>query len=164
MVTERLVPLLMINPETTRPWRFMLFGSIGSGKTTLLRALEGKDPRSARKSQMVDYSGWGIDTPGEYSEIGRMRRVLVTTAFDAQVLVVLQDASSDQIVFPPHYFLMFPQRTIGVVNKIDLKDADLERAGSLLQQAGVTGNIFYVSAVTGEGVSALREYLLNQKI
>lgn len=163
MLAQR-IPLQMKHIEEARPWRFMLFGSVGAGKTTLLRALEEKDLTTAGKSQMIDYSGWGIDTPGEYSEMGHYRRVLVTTAFDAQLLVVVQDATRERPIFPPHYFLMFPQRTIGVVTKVDHPQANIERSFSMLVAAGVTGEIFCVSALTGYGISALRDFLSGQNI
>ena len=102
-------------------WRFMLWGGIGAGKSTLLHTLE-QAPGPVRKTQMIDYAGWGIDTPGEYSEMGNFRQHLVTTACDAQLLIVVQDATRPQANFPPKYFVMFPQPTIGVVTKIDLID------------------------------------------
>jgi ethanolamine utilization protein EutP len=148
----------------SKPWRFMVFGGIGVGKTTLIRALEHKDPGSAQKTQMVDYAGWGIDTPGEYSEMGHMRRFLTATALDAQLLIVVQDATQRRPLFPPNYFLMFPQDTIGVVTKMDLPAANKTEAARLLRQAGVLGEIFFVSALTGWGISQLREYLLSQHI
>lgn len=155
---------MMKHTEDARPWRFMLFGGIAAGKTTLLRALEEKELSTAGKSQMIDYSGWGIDTPGEYSEMGHYRRVLMTTSFDAQLLVVVQDATFERSIFPPHYFLMFPQHAIGVVTKVDLPQANIERSRSMLIAAGVTGELFCVSAVTGFGISALRDFLLSQNI
>ncbi len=164
MLVQNVVLQTMKHTQEAKPWRFMLFGGVGAGKTTLLRALEDKDPASAIKSQMIDYSGWGIDTPGEYSEMGHYRRVLLTTSFDAQLVVVVQDATEEKTIFPPHYFLMFPQHTIGVVTKVDLPRADIERSRSLLAAAGVTGEIFCVSALTGDGISTLRDFLLNQNI
>ena len=110
---------------------------------------------------MIDYGGWGIDTPGEFIEMGSLRRVLVSAAFDAQLLVVVQDATREDAIFPPNYFLMFPQHTIGVVTKMDDKEADEERAQAQLAAAGVTGEIFCVSALTGYGIPELRTYLLN---
>lgn len=143
------------------PWRFMIFGGVGAGKTTLLRALEGKEIDEVLKTQMVDYSGWGIDTPGEFSEMSRLRRLLVSASFDAVLLVAVHDATHDTTSFPPNYFLAFPKETIGVVAKIDLPEANPERGKQLLRQAGVTGEIFCVSAQTGEGLSSLRNYLLE---
>ncbi|HMQ35867.1 MAG TPA: EutP/PduV family microcompartment system protein, partial [Chloroflexaceae bacterium] len=63
----------------------MLLGGVGAGKTSLLRTLEGCG-RPARKTQMVEYAGWGIDTPGEYAERGSFRGNLVATAGDAPLL------------------------------------------------------------------------------
>jgi ethanolamine utilization protein EutP len=164
MLVQNVTRQTMKRTQAAKPWRFMLFGGAGAGKTTLLRALEDNDPASARKSQMIDYSGWGIDTPGEYSEMGHYRRVLLTTSFDAQLVVVVQDATDERMIFPPHYFLMFPQPTIGVVTKMDLPRADLQRSCRLLAAAGVTREIFSVSALSGDGISALRDFLLSQNI
>jgi ethanolamine utilization protein EutP len=154
----------VIKAMNSRAWRFMLFGGVGAGKTTLLNALEGKDTALATKSQMIDYSGWGIDSPGEYSEMGHYRQVLLTAAFDAKLILVLQDASRDETVFPPHYFLMFPQRVLGVVSKMDAEGADPARARKLLEEMGVTGKIFFVSSLTGLGIKSLKDYLLSQTI
>lgn len=145
-----------------QPWRFMIFGGAGAGKTTLLRALEERPVTDVLKTQMVDYSGWGIDTPGEFSEIGRLRRILVSTSFDAQLIVAVHDATRRRNSFPPNYFLTFPQETIGVVTKIDDPAADRENGLALLREAGVTGDLFCVSAFTGEGLAALRSALLER--
>jgi ethanolamine utilization protein EutP len=144
-------------------WRFMIWGGIGVGKTTLLRALEG-GPAPARKTQMIDYCGWAIDTPGEYSEMGKFRQHLVATASDAQLLMVVQDATCARSNFPANYFLMFPQPTIGVVTKIDAPSANIERAVAVLRQCGVMGAIFPVSAITGSGLSALRQSLQEYQV
>ncbi len=138
----------------------MLWGGIGAGKTTLLKALQSGADDPIRKTQMVDYSGWGIDTPGEYSELGNYRRHLVSIATDAQLLVAVHDATQPTTSFPPNYFLMFPQPTIGVVSKIDAAAADPERAAAILRQIGVTGEIFFVSAINGSGLNELRQSLI----
>jgi ethanolamine utilization protein EutP len=143
-------------------WRFMLFGEVAAGKTTLLRALEG-DGRAVRKTQMVEYAGWGIDTPGEYAERGGYRNYLVATAGDAQLLVVVQDAARARSYFPPLYFTQFTRPVVGVVTKIDAPGADVGRAEGLLRAAGVRGEIFPVSALTGSGLSALRQSLLTHR-
>ena len=149
-------------PET--PWRFMLVGGVGAGKTTLLKSLENKDPKITNKTQMIDYSSWGIDTPGEFIEMGHLRRVLVSSSFDAKLLIAVQDATRQRSVYPPHYFLMFPQHTIGVVTKMDAAEANPKRAQAQLREAGVTGEIFTVSALTGYGISELRAYLLKPNL
>lgn len=138
----------------------MLWGAVGAGKTTLLNALEGANV-PARKTQMIDYASWGIDTPGEYAEMSGRRQHLVATSSDARVLVVVHDATQQQTYFPPNYFLMFSKPTIGVVSKIDCPAANCDRAALLLRQSGVKGEIFYVSAITGSGLSQLRQHLLS---
>jgi ethanolamine utilization protein EutP len=151
----------MVGTAQPTPWRFMVFGGVGAGKTTLIKVLEHKNPELTSKTQMIDYAGWGIDTPGEFTESGHMRRTLVSVSFDAQVLLAVQDATRKDSPFPPNYFLMFPQPIIGVITKMDQSDADAERAAKQLARAGVTGEIVHVSAFTGFGISQLREILLN---
>lgn len=142
-------------------WRFMLLGAVGSGKTTLLRKLEGISA-AARKTQMIDYSGLGIDTPGEYAEMGRYRERLIAAAADAENLLVVQDATASRSCFPPHYFLMFPRQTFGAVTKVDLPNANVERATQLLRESGVRGEVFVVSAQVGTGMDALKQRLLSE--
>lgn len=139
---------------------FMLWGGVGVGKTTLLKALQQEETGAVRKTQMVDYSGWGVDTPGEYSEMGDLRRHLVSASADARLIVVIQDATRPSSNFPPNYFRMFTQDVIGVVTKVDAANADPQRATDVLRQIGVQGAIFSVSAITGSGLSELRQILL----
>jgi ethanolamine utilization protein EutP len=135
----------------------MLWGGVGVGKTTLLRALQGG--KEVRKTQMIEYEGQAIDTPGEYSEMSRLTRHLLATSADARLLVVVHDATRDASNFPPNYFCMFSQPVIGVVSKIDAPGADPERAKSILRSIGVQDSIFCVSAVTGSGLDDLRSAL-----
>ena len=152
----------MIVAERMKQARYMVWGSVGAGKTSLIDALSDTASNTARKTQMIDYRGMAIDTPGEYAERGHLRRHLQTTSVDVQVIVVVVDATSPETRFPPHYFLMFSQPVIGIVNKIDIaSDADVEQATRLLRQIGVVGDIFYVSATTGTGLGLLKEKLLN---
>lgn len=141
-------------------WRFMLCGGVGAGKTTLLRAIEG-DASPARKTQAIEYSRRAIDTPGEYAELGRFRNHLAATASDAQLLLVVQDATRARASFPPNYFSQFTRSVIGVVTKIDAPGADLARATALLREVGVAGAIIPTSAITGSGLSPLRQALLS---
>lgn len=151
-----------MDSDASQTWPFMIFGGKSCGKTALLLALEGKNPLPVTRSKGIDYSGWGIDIAGEYCESGKLRRELVAAALKAKLLIVVQDATSERQVFPPHYFLMYPHPKIGVVTKIDLPDANPQRAASFLREAGVNGEIFYVSALSGEGISGLRDFLLKQ--
>lgn len=139
---------------------FMLWGGVGVGKTTLLKALQQEEIGAIHKTQMVDYSGWGIDTPGEYSEMGDLRRHLVSASADAPLIIVVHDATRPSSNFPPNYFRMFTQDVIGVVTKIDAANADPQRATAILRQVGVQGAIVNVSAITGSGLSQLRQILL----
>jgi ethanolamine utilization protein EutP (predicted NTPase) len=47
---------------------------------------------------------------------------------------------------------------------MDDKEADADRAKAHLANAGVTGEIYCVSALTGYGISELRDFLLTGNI
>ena len=139
----------------------MLWGGIGVGKTTLLIALQGGG--SSVKTQMIEFRGEAIDSPGEYSEMGHLTRHLLATASDADLFLVVHDATRASTNFSPHYFCMFHQAVWGVVSKVDAPGADVERASALLRYMGVTDRIFCVSAVTGFGLSELRQALSDRR-
>jgi ethanolamine utilization protein EutP len=144
-----------------KKWRYMLWGGVGAGKTTLMRTLQGGAPAS--KTQMIEYDGEAIDTPGEYAESGRFVRHLQSTSSDAALILVVQDATRTDCNFPPNYFRMFSKPVLGMVSKMDDPDACPERAESILRSIGVTGEVFYVSAVTKTGLSELRQNLQERR-
>ncbi len=153
------VPTMAVD-KPTKQARFMVWGGVGAGKSTLIQALTRPEISRVRKTQTIAYQEVAIDTPGEYAERGYLRQSLQATAFDARVLVVVQDATRSTSFFPPNYFLMFPQPVIGVVSKTDLATgAQVERATRLLRQIGVVGEIFNVSAINGSGLDQLRQSL-----
>lgn len=139
--------------------RVMLVGAVGAGKTTLIKALSQSDD-PVTKTQAIQYQARSIDTPGEYMENPMFYRALFSTSLEAQAVLLIQDASKGQSIFPPGFAQAFPKKTIGIVSKIDHPDADVERAIGFLQKLCVNGPIVTVSALTGEGVEKLR-HLLN---
>lgn len=136
--------------------RMMIIGSVGSGKSSLVTALlNEKEP--ARKTQALEYRDWIIDTPGEYSENPMYYRSLMATALEADLLVLIQDATRDRSYFPPGFSQGFPIPSIGVITKMDHPEADFDRAAAFLREALPDGKIFPTSSVTREGIP----YFLN---
>lgn len=144
-----------------RRWRYTVWGGTGVGKTTLIHALEDGD--STRKTQMVEFTGDAVDTPGEFSERWLYFNHLQAISQDARLILVVADSTRRDIRFPPMYFRMYRQPVVGVVSKIDAQHADVARAEILLRRVGVTGEIFFVSSFTGTGLSELRQELLKRR-
>lgn len=140
------------------PKRFLLIGAVGAGKSTLFNVLVG-NTEPVRKTQVADYGEWLIDTPGEYAEMLGFRHRLVALAGEAELLLVVQDATRTRSCFPPGFLLTFPRPAIGLVTKTDLPAADVGRATGFLREAGVRGDIHPVSATHGTGMAALRQRL-----
>lgn len=143
--------------------RIMLAGAVNAGKTTLTKALfHSKLPSmEKKKTQSLEYEEHSIDTPGEYTASPFMRGALFATALESDLIVFVQDATTDYIQFPPGFATGFPRRSVGVVTKIDSPDADVERALGIIRNVCVSDpdHIFCVSAKTGEGIPELRAYI-----
>ncbi len=137
--------------------KIMLVGRSGAGKTTLMQALKG-DKITYHKTQYVNHYDVIIDTPGEYAETNRLGGALFMYSFEADVVGLLLSATEQYSLYPPCCTSVSMRAVIGIVTKIDEKNADAKQAAEWLRLAGCE-KIFYVSAYTGEGVSDILEYL-----
>lgn len=137
----------------------MLIGSIGCGKTTLCQRLNGEALRY-NKTQAVEFYAQMIDTPGEFIQHRRFYNALQMTAADAELVGLVANVMEEEQIFSPHFAQNLMRPCIGIITQIDLCDNEkqIKQAEERLRLAGVS-NIFKVSAVTGEGVEALAEYL-----
>ena len=138
--------------------KIILMGNSFCGKTTLCQRLAGKQ-LVYKKTQAIEVVASAIDTPGEYLENRGMYKALVVTAVEADVILFVQDATGSRFRFSPGQASMFANLVVGVVTKTDLAtEAQVEQAESLLRLAGAS-RVFRVSAVTGEGMEELTNWL-----
>lgn len=142
--------------------KIMVVGPVGVGKTSLIYALE-KSNSAVLKTQAITYIGGAIDTPGEYAQIPRFYSALLVTSLAADVVLLLSDASKPAFSLPPNFAGMFARPIVGVVTKIDLPGADAAKAEKCLRQAGVVSPVFPVSAVSGQGIGALYQFLKERR-
>lgn len=142
-----------------RKKRIILIGRSAAGKTTLCQRINNEELKY-RKTQTVQVINQSmIDTPGEYLERRYFRGALMVTATDADIIVLVQDATENGSMFPPAYSSMFAKPAVGVVTKQDLAtEQQVAHAKQYLKAAGA-GELFVVSSVTGEGVEALVKHL-----
>lgn len=139
--------------------RIVLIGRSAAGKTTLCQCINHEEIRY-HKTQTVSLINQSmIDTPGEYMERRGFWGALMVTSADADVVVLVQDATENGTMFPPAYSSMFAKPIVGVVTKKDLAtEEQVENAKKYLRLAGAK-EIFAVSGVTGEGVPELVAHL-----
>ena len=139
--------------------RIMLVGKISSGKTTLSQRLTSKS-LEYRKTQAIEVvDNWIIDTPGEYLEQRNFYRALMVTSVEADLIVLVHDATDTNSMFAPQIASMFPCPSVGVVTKSDLaQDGDVERAVLFLKDAGAE-RVFVTSSVADDGCNILYDYL-----
>ena len=116
--------------------RIMLIGGIGAGKTSLKLMMTGVSGK-APKTQVMSYSDAFIDCPGEYLEIPRYYHVLIDASHMVSEVWALQDAKANRAIYPPGFAKVFSKPVVGIVTKIDLPDADTEKAILMLHQAGL---------------------------
>ncbi len=137
--------------------KLMLFGRVGAGKTTLTQALRGEEIKYF-KTQYVNYLDTVIDTPGEYTERRETGGALALYAYEADVVGLVLSANEPYSIFSPCLTSMVNRECIGIITGIDKEDANVERVSRWLTLAGCK-KIFPVSAITGEGVKELVDFL-----
>lgn len=140
--------------------RVMLIGRSRAGKTTLCQYLNNQ-ALVYQKTQTVQLiNGNMIDTPGEYLEQRWFYGALNVTAADADVLMLVQDATENGTMFAPAFSTMFASKpVIGVVSKSDIATPEqIENAKKYLTNAGAR-QLFVTSSVAGTGFVELLDYL-----
>ena len=137
----------------------MLIGRTGCGKTTLTQKLMNEEVKY-KKTQAVSYKSRIIDTPGEYVENKIYYKSLLVLSADAKIIILVQSAIDGATLFPPKFSTMFPKKeVIGLVTKIDLENADVERSKKFLLEAGAT-EIFTIGLNDEEGLEAIKKRLV----
>ncbi len=137
--------------------KIIFIGRSECGKTTLKQALKG-DKISYHKTQYVNHYDVLIDTPGEYCETKGLGSALAMYAFEAQVVGLVVSATEPYSLYSPAITPLANRPVIGIITKVDLPFANIERARRWLELAGCK-EIFEVSSKTGEGVWQILEYL-----
>lgn len=138
--------------------KILLIGGIGAGKTTLKQKLT-HQKLSYLKTQMLDFSSVFIDCPGEYLEIPRYYHVLIDTSHRVSEIWALQDPTKARAIYPPNFTKTFRKPVIGIITKIDMPQADIERSMAFLNNAGIKDPIYQVSSLTGVGMPELQKRL-----
>lgn len=137
--------------------KLILMGRVGSGKTSLTQALSGQKVEY-KKTQYIDYGSFIIDTPGEYAENHEFGAALALYSYEADVVGILLSATEQYSLFPPNITCLVNREVIGIITKIDHKDARIDLAQMWLELSGCE-KIFKVSSKTGEGIAELMAHL-----
>jgi len=146
------------NGNGRKGWKkIILVGRTGCGKTTLEQALKG-EALTYRKTQYINHFNHIIDTPGEYAETRMLARALIIYSWEADVVGLLLGAGEQQSLYSPGITPLANRECIGIVTQIDLVGANPAQAEEWLRLTGCE-RIFHVSAVTGEGMAQLIDYL-----
>ena len=135
--------------------KIMLIGPSAAGKTTLIQRLRDKEIKYD-KTQAVEYVGNFIDTPGEYMQQRGYWGSLTITSYDADIIGLVQDSTSEDCWFSGGIDTKFERPVIGILTKIDREDSNQKQGRSYLELAGCR-DIFPVSSYTGEGIEALSQ-------
>ena len=139
--------------------KVIFVGKTGVGKTTLIQNLM-NEAITYKKTQSAEFYGQYIDTPGEYIENPRFYSALITLSFDADVVALVQDITSEECYFPPGFGDMFNVKVIGIMTKIDQLANQAGKTEQFLRDAGAE-KVYGVSACTNEGMDALMIELSN---
>ena len=139
--------------------KIIFIGRSGVGKTTLKQALK-KEKIQYQKTQVIDWTDWIIDTPGEYCENKNLGCALGLYGYEADVVGLLIAADEWYSLFSPNMVGMVTREVVGIVTKCDL--ASPNRADAWLRLTGCR-KVFHVNSLTGEGVDEIIEFLKIDK-
>lgn len=172
----------MTDSETQSPQRCGMVAVIGApnaGKSTLVNALVGqKVAITSPKAQTTRARLLGIalheeaqmmlvDTPGIFEPGRRLDRAMVSAAWEssrgADVIALVIDARAkltDKVKTLASFLKDRPERHILLLNKVDIaaKDKLLVQALELGKSGGFE-EVFFISALTGDGVPEVKAWL-----
>ena len=137
--------------------RLLLLGRSESGKTTLTQAIRGQTIDYA-KTQCIAMDDLLIDTPGEYIQTKSLGAAIAIYSYEADVIGLLLSATEPYSLYPPCITCMTPKEVIGIVTKIDHKNANIQNAEKWLRLAGCK-NIFFVNSTANQGIDEIKEHL-----
>ena len=172
----------MSDPET-RCGVAAIIGAPNAGKSTLVNALVGQkvaitsakaQTTRARLMGIALHSGGDartqiilVDTPGIFAPRRRLDRAMVSAAWDGAaaadaVLLVVDPVKQRRHELIPllEQLANRPERKILVLNKVDIsKKEPLLALAQELSETASFDEVFFVSALTGDGVSELKDAL-----
>lgn len=143
-----------------RKKRVMVIGLTNCGKTTLINILNDYHG-PLRKTQDMIYGKNTIDVPGSYIENPWMYKHLIAAAQDASHVLILVDQSRCGNIYSPGFAKAFRCPVVGVITKIDLMPENEDLCLRQLRNIGASEPYYKISAPTGVGIDALKEYLFT---
>jgi len=140
--------------------KIVLMGRSEAGKTTLTQALKGEEIQY-KKTQYVNNLDVVIDTPGEYVQTAGLGSALALYTYEADIVGLLLSATEPFSLYPPCVTACANREVIGIVTKINDREANVHRAANWLRLAGCK-KIFYVDSKKQEGIPELLSYLREE--
>ena len=137
----------------------MFIGTVSAGKTTLIQKLCEAELKYD-KTQAVEYVDEFIDTPGEYMQVRAFWCSLTVTSYDADIICLVQDSTSEDCWFSGGIRTKFAKPVLGIVTKIDRENANVVLAREYLEYAGCD-KVLCVSALEGIGIQELKVGMEN---
>ncbi len=147
----------MSDNQNLKKKRLMLVGRSEAGKTTLSQALEHRSIEY-EKTQAISMNGILIDTPGEYIQTKQLGTALAIYSYEADVIGLLLSATEPFSLFSPNITCMTTKDVVGIVTKIDHKNANVDNAEKWLRLAGCK-KIFKVNSLASTGIKEIEEYM-----
>lgn len=141
--------------------KIILIGRSECGKTTLTQALMGRKIEY-QKTQAICNEDVVIDTPGEYIQTKMLAGAIALYSYEADIVGLLLSATEPFSLYSPNITGQSTREVIGIVTKIDHKNADSARAERWLRLCGCE-KVFKVSSYTGEGIGELYNYLSKKQ-
>lgn len=143
-------------------WKIVLAGDVGAGKSTLCKALLSLPQETVKTQSPAFYGDSIIDVPGEFLMHPHLRRNFLAIAQEAKAIVYVHSVGGEHLGIPPGFLEVRPhQPVIGVINKIDLPEADIDKAEAVLKGYGIKEPYHKLSALNSTQVEQFRVWLIE---
>ena len=139
--------------------RIILIGRSTAGKTTLCQRINNEELHYYKTQTVQVINKNMIDTPGEYLERRGFRGALIVTSADADIILMVQDATEGGTMFPPLFCSMFAGKPcVGIITKADLADDRQNEAWKeYFQKQGI--HVVKVDSRNGAGMKTIQNVI-----
>ncbi|WP_022941767.1 EutP/PduV family microcompartment system protein [Psychromonas hadalis] len=135
-------------------------GEVDAGKSALIGKLLTQKTNTGKTQAPIYYDGNIVDTPGEFVDNRAWSGALISTISTVKTIVYLQPANAMRFAPASGILTVYPnKRIIGVISKVDVDNANVEKAIRFLKQNRIPEPYIEVSIYDPASIQMLSKVL-----
>lgn len=135
-------------------------GEVDAGKSALIAKLLTQKTNTGKTQAPIYYDGNVVDTPGEFVDNRAWSGALISTISTVKTIVYLQPANAKRFAPPSGILTIYPnKRIVGVISKVDVENANVDKAIRFLKQNRIPEPYIEVSIYDPASIQMLSDVL-----